>query len=121
LPKKILIVDDQPLIRKGLRQFFEQQTEFSVCGEAEDGFQGIEMGGRLQPDLIVLDVSMPRMNGLEAARHLKQIVPLTPIILFTLHKDFLPPSELILLGVGAIVSKSDELSILGGHAARLLA
>jgi CheY-like chemotaxis protein len=101
-------------------QFFEEQTDFSVCGEAEDGFQAIEMAGRLESDLIVLDVSMPRMNGLEAARQLRKIVPGTPVILFTLHKDFLSSKELAFLGVSAIVSKSEAMSVLADQAMRLL-
>lgn len=62
--KRILIVDDSPLIRRTLRTLLEQQTDWAVCGEAEDGRDGIEKAQRLHPDLIVIDLVMPVMNGI---------------------------------------------------------
>ena len=69
----VLIVDDHPAIRRALRAAFERQPGFTVCGEAEDGFDAISKAKRLSPDLIVLDLRMPVMDGLEAARELKRL------------------------------------------------
>lgn len=83
--KRILIVDDLPQIRKLMRAYLEEETDTSVCGEAIDGFDAIEKAQNLKPDLIILDASMPRMNGIEAAPKLKKLLPETAIILFTFH------------------------------------
>ena len=66
--KSILIVDDSPLIRRRLRTVFEQQTDWVVCGEAGDGYEGIDKAKFLQPDLIVIDLAMPRLNGIKCAQ-----------------------------------------------------
>jgi chemotaxis response regulator CheB len=80
--KRILIVDDLPQMRKLIRDYLEEEKEFLVCGEAIDGFDAIDKARTLKPDLIILDASMPRMNGIEAAPKLKKLLPETPIILF---------------------------------------
>src|ERR1700720_1422717 len=84
MPKCILIVDDSYAIRSATRHFLETQTEFAVCGEATDGIDAIEKTRHLTPDLIILDLAMPRMNGLEAARKLRAMSVKAPIILFTM-------------------------------------
>ena len=78
--KRILVVDDSPIVRGLVREFIEARPGFEVCGEAADGLEGVEKGLELKPDLIVLDFSMPRINGLQAALMLHEIVPSTPII-----------------------------------------
>jgi DNA-binding NarL/FixJ family response regulator len=83
----ILVVDDNPSIRYLLRVFVESKTAFTVCGEAGHGAEAIEQAKRLQPDLILLDLSMPVMNGAEAAVILKKTMPQMKIILFTMHAD----------------------------------
>jgi CheY-like chemotaxis protein len=75
----------------------------------------------LNPDLIVLDFQMPRMNGLEAARVLNQMLPTVPIVLFTLHKDLLQASDIAGLGIKAVMPKTDSLDLLYSQARRLLA
>jgi DNA-binding NarL/FixJ family response regulator len=120
MSRTILIVDDHAQVRKAVCEFFTANTEFFVCGQAEDGLQAIEMAQRLKPDLIILDVSMPRMNGIEAAPRLRKIAPETPIILLTLHKDSLGSVNLEALGVSAVLSKTEDLSILVSHVMRLL-
>lgn len=106
MPECILIVDDDPNIRKHTRDFFERQTQYSVCGEAVDGLDAIEKARQLHPDLIILDMSMPRMNGLQAARILRQMMKDVPIILFTLHASAIVLSEVQAVGVSSVVSKS---------------
>ena len=80
MPKRILIVDDLAQIRKLVREFLEAEPDCHVCGEATDGYDAIEKAQHLKPDLIILDVSMPRMSGIEAAPKLKKLLPQTPII-----------------------------------------
>src|ERR1700692_4378898 len=85
MSKCILIVDDNLPIRKSIRRFLESETDFEVCGEAVDGLDAIEKARELNPDLIILDLSMPRMNGAAAASVLKRTMPHVPIILFTMY------------------------------------
>ncbi len=107
MSERILIVDDDPNFRKQTREFLEQETPYSVCGEAVDGLDAIERAHQLKPDLIILDMSMPRMNGLQAARVLRQMMSDVPIILFTLHAGAILFSEVQAVGVSSVVSKTD--------------
>src|ERR1700680_2328714 len=83
MAKTVLIVDDNRYIRQDLCEQFKRESDFEVCGEAENGKEAIAKARQLHPDLIVLDLSMPVMNGLDAARELKQLMPAVPIIMFT--------------------------------------
>ena len=83
----ILIVDDNESMRYLLRTFVESKTKFPVCGSAANGMEAIEKAQQLHPDLVLLDLSMPILNGAEAAVVLKGIMPETKIILFTMHGD----------------------------------
>ena len=74
-------------MRELIRAYLEEETDFRVCGEAIDGLDAIDKAQTLKPDLIILDASMPRMNGIEAAPKLKKLLPETPIILFTFHEN----------------------------------
>jgi len=107
MPECILIVDDDPNIRKHTRHFLERETQYKVCGEAVDGLDGIDKARQLHPDLIILDMSMPRMNGLQAARILRQMMSDVPIILFTLHAGAIVFADVEAAGVSAVVSKAD--------------
>ena len=80
MPKRILVVDDNATIRALVREFIEARPGFEICGEATDGAEGVQKGRELRPDLIVLDFLMPRINGLQAASILHEIVPNTPIM-----------------------------------------
>jgi two-component system, NarL family, nitrate/nitrite response regulator NarL len=119
MSKRILIVDDNVLIRELIRLFIERRPEFEVCGEASDGVEGIEKGGELKPDLIVLDFSMPRANGLETAARLQEVVPNTPIILLTIYKDVIPIPVARAVGVASVLSKTDQLTVLADEIKRL--
>ena len=86
MAKTILIADDSDVVRRAVCEAFALESDFEVCGEAHDGYEAIERAQRLHPDLIILDLSMPVMNGLDAARALRdRLVPPVPIILFTLY------------------------------------
>ncbi len=75
MPKGILLVDDSPAIRNVVRRQINSEPDIRVCGEAADGVEAIEKASALSPDLIVMDLSMPRMNGLAASREIKQKLP----------------------------------------------
>lgn len=84
LPIRILIVDDNPALRRGIRACIENSTDWEICGEAEHGQAAVEMVLQLKPHLVILDLSMPVMNGLDAARRISEIAPETHMILFTM-------------------------------------
>jgi len=111
LPKCILIVDDHEYLRKLVRNFLEAQTGYDVCGEAVDGYDAINKAQELKPDLIILDMSMPRMNGIEAATRLKKLLPQTPIVLFTSHGSF-RGFDARAAGIDAVVAKNGGMSLL---------
>jgi two-component system nitrate/nitrite response regulator NarL len=116
---RILLVDDSDSTRGLVREFLESRPDFEVCGEAADGLEGIAKGRDLKPDLIVLDYSLPRINGLQVAVMLHEIVPQTPIILFTFYKDVIPLRMAQASGVASIISKSDQLTTLADEVRRL--
>jgi DNA-binding NarL/FixJ family response regulator len=120
MPKNILIVDDSPEIRKLVRLYFQRETHFQICGEAVDGLDAIEKASELHPDLIILDESMPRMDGLHAARILHSTNRDVPIILFTLHADTISSSEACAAGVALVVSKMHGVSVLAEQVDSLL-
>ena len=84
--------------------FFLETKGFEVCGEAADGVDAIEKAEQLKPDLIVLDVAMPRMNGVEAASVLKRMMPDVPIVWFTMYKELVGFSLTGAVGVDAVLS-----------------
>lgn len=118
MPKSVLIVDDHPHVRRATRAIFESQPEFSVCGEAVNGKDAIEKARDLRPDLVVLDFSMPVMNGLEAARHLKKILPNVPVIMLTAHENAFSDLVARAAGVSVVISKENSMKLVSE--ARLL-
>ena len=86
---RVLIVDHHEHIRGLVRAFFMSEFGFQICGEAVDGYEAIMKAQLLKPDLIVLEVAIPRLNGVEAAPKLRKLLPKTPIILFTSHGSLL--------------------------------
>jgi DNA-binding NarL/FixJ family response regulator len=110
--KSILIVDDSPAVRHSLRTILEQQNDWEVCSEAENGREGIDQALRLNPDLIILDLSMPVMNGFQAARELRRLLPRVPVVMFTTFSNRHVEKEAFASGVAAIHSKSAGLESL---------
>jgi DNA-binding NarL/FixJ family response regulator len=106
---RILIVDDLPGMRKLIRTYIEEETDFCVCGEAIDGLDAIDKAQNLKPDLIILDASMPRMSGIDAAPKLKKLLPETPIILFTFHEGMMRGFDAREVGVDAVVTKANGM------------
>src|SRR5205807_4347911 len=118
--RTVLIVDDNPLIREHLCELFKREADFDVCGEAENGQEAIEKAQELHPDLIVMDLSMPVMNGLDAARVLRRMMPKVPVILFSAYGGQVGSEEAHSAGVSALVSKSEAVAILIAKARSLL-
>ncbi|MBZ0293020.1 MAG: response regulator transcription factor, partial [Anaerolineae bacterium] len=80
---RLLLVDDHAVVRQGLKMFLKSETEFEVIGEAANGLQAIEMARQLQPDVILMDLLMPGMNGIDATRTIRQEMPDTEVIALT--------------------------------------
>ncbi len=116
---RILIVDDGDSVRDIIRIFLEKEG-FQVCGEASDGVEAIEKAKALRPDLIVLDLAMPGMNGVEAASVLTGTMPGVPIIVLTMYEEFLGSSLASVSGIKAVLSKTDTLSKLVARVKELL-
>lgn len=102
----ILIVDDMPVIRRALRRYLEQEKRWEICGEAENGKVAVEQVQRLHPDIVLLDLCMPVMNGLDAARAIKAIAPSTQILMFTLHTYPQLLEEARKVGIAGVISKA---------------
>jgi DNA-binding NarL/FixJ family response regulator len=83
--KTILLVEDKTIVREGLRLIVSADPEYTIAGEAEDGYQAIALAEQLMPDLILMDLSMPRMNGMEAIRSIKKKCPGAKILVLTVH------------------------------------
>jgi DNA-binding NarL/FixJ family response regulator len=110
--KSVLIADDHDMTRKALCELFASQQDFEVCGEAENGKEAVEMAQVFTPDLILLDLSMPVMNGIEAACELKRLMPMVPIIVFSEYGDVFSEGEAQASGISAVVSKDAKLTVL---------
>jgi DNA-binding NarL/FixJ family response regulator len=106
-PVRILIADDHPGIRKTVRSTLEQHPRFEVVGEAEDGAKAIREARRLKPDVVVLNVTMPVLNGFEAAREIKTSLPKSAIVILSLNTDQLFIEEAKKIGARAYVAKSE--------------
>src|SRR5712671_2547082 len=108
LRSRILVIDDAESVRDIIGIFLEN-AGFEVCGEAADGVEGIEQAKKLKPDLVVLDLVMPRMNGAEAASILSQTMPDVPIVLLTLYQNVLGAALASAVGVKAIIDKTEGM------------
>jgi DNA-binding NarL/FixJ family response regulator len=107
--KRILIVDDQSAVLKVLRTSLEHHG-FIVCGEAENGIDAIGRAAATRPDLVILDVAMPGLNGIEVASVLQRLLPGQPVILHTIYGDHVGTSFGATFGIRAIVAKSDGIN-----------
>jgi len=118
--KSVLIVDDNAFVCEALCNLFQQDAGFEVCGRAENGKEAIEKARELHPDLIVLDFSMPVMNGFDAARVLKRLMPTVPLIMYSAFGDRFAKHQAQLIGIADVVSKSEPASVLIRKARNLL-
>lgn len=86
IPSRILIVDDHEIVRQGIRRILETQDDWEVCGEAGNGQEALRLNATLKPDAIVMDITMPVMNGLEATREITSAHPESKVLIFTMHE-----------------------------------
>jgi DNA-binding NarL/FixJ family response regulator len=84
---RVVVADDHTIIRSGLRMLLERETGFEVVGEASDGRQAVELAESLKPDVIMLDIGMPNLNGIEATRQIVQKLPRTRVVVLSMHSD----------------------------------
>lgn len=110
MSNRILIVDDSPLVRNLLRKCFESEPGWQICGEAGNGKEAIEKAQEVRPNLIVLDLSMPVMNGLDAAKALTKLMPSVPLIMFTSYNTHHLEQEALAAGISRVVVKSEPLA-----------
>ena len=103
---KILIADDKRHIRVELRHLIEAHEGWEVCAEAEDGVQAVDRSKQFRPDLVLLDLAMPELNGFEAARQISQVLPRVPILMVTLYASPQVEKEAERVGVQQVISKS---------------
>jgi DNA-binding NarL/FixJ family response regulator len=120
MTKSVLIADDQEVIRRMLCSLFGSQSDFEVCGTAENGQEAVEIAQLFHPDLILLDLSMPVMNGIDTACELKRLTPTTAIIVFSEFSDVFSQREACKAGIAACISKSESVSVLLDRARAVL-
>lgn len=106
----ILIVDDSALIRRSLRFVIERNTEWEVCGEAENGKVAVEKVKQLHPDVVILDWQMPVMNGIEAARQISRIAPSPTMLMFTMHDRVRVAEDAHAAGIKEVFCKTDRVA-----------
>jgi CheY-like chemotaxis protein len=108
--RHILVADDNAAIRKTLCDLFADHATLEICDEAVDGQQAVAKAIKHRPDLIILDFSMPMMNGLQAAQAIRRVLPNVPIVVFTLYAEAMSGSRVSVLGMTRVVSKSEITS-----------
>jgi len=109
---QILVADDHEVVRQGVRSLLEAHPDWSVCGEAVTGREAVAKAIEGRPDVVILDVTMPEMNGLEAARQIRRAVPTTKILVLTVHEIDQLVQEFIDAGVHGYLLKADTGRIL---------
>ena len=112
MPKQLLIADDSYLVRETIKNVLAGRTDIAVCGEASNGLETVEKAKALKPDLILLDLAMPELNGAETASVLKMAVPEVRIILFTMHSENVGSYLTSAVGIDAVLSKPDGMTAL---------
>src|SRR5436309_14077 len=84
---RVVVADDHTIVRQGLLALLSEQPDMEVVAEAEDGREALKHAQKLEPDIVILDIGMPQLNGLEAARQIKRQCPLIKILMLTMHSD----------------------------------
>jgi len=107
MPLRILVVDDHAVVRRGVRSLLESRDGWEVCGEAMTGRDAVEQSRRLRPDVVVMDLSLPELNGLEATRHILKDAPETEVLVLTMHQSEELARDVLQAGARGYVLKSD--------------
>ena len=111
-PIKVMLVDDHPVVRRGLRVMLDTSPDITIVGEAEDGLDAIEKAKECCPDVILLDIHMPKMSGMEALRELKSRYPTISIIMLTMYDDDAYVIEAVKSGAGGYLLKDASIELL---------
>jgi two-component system, NarL family, nitrate/nitrite response regulator NarL len=114
------VVDDHETVRTGVRVTLAREPHFEICGEAENGQDAVAKAQKLKPDAVILDVSMPVMNGLEAAREIRRVSPSTKIVMFSMHDSLQMIETARQAGADAFVLKTAPTRELAGTIRDLL-
>lgn len=112
MPKHVLIADDSSEVRRIVRMLLADRADVAVCGEAVNGVEAVEKAKALKPDLVLLDLAMPEMGGVEAASVLKKAMPEVHIILFTMYSENVGAYLMSAIGIEAVLSKQDGITSL---------
>ena len=107
MPVRILVADDHHVVRTGLRSLLESKSGWQVCGEAANGREAVEKAGKLKPDVAVLDIAMPLLNGVEATRQIRKLSPKTEILILSMHDSELLVQEVMEAGALGYILKDD--------------
>jgi DNA-binding NarL/FixJ family response regulator len=106
-PARLLLVDDHEVVRRGLRALLEERPGWRVVGEATNGREAVELTLKLVPDVVILDMSMPELNGLEVTRRIRKELPKTEVLIFTMHESEEMMREVLAAGARGYLLKSD--------------
>jgi two-component system response regulator NreC len=102
---KVLVAEDHAVVREGIRMILDAQEDFAVVGEARDGDEAVRLARQLRPDVVVMDISMPRMNGVEATQEIKRLFPDVQVLILTMHEEESYVFQLLRLGAAGYVLK----------------
>lgn len=104
---RVVLADDHETVREGLKALFLRHSQWMICGEAKNGQEAVDLVADLQPELVVLDLSMPVMNGIQAAVKIRQLSPNTKIVMLSLHTSAYSAEEAFRAGVSVYITKSE--------------
>ena len=104
---RILVADDHEIVRRGLRALLANRPEWQICAEATEGREAVEKARQSQPDVVILDIGMPGLNGLEAARQIRKVSPRSEVLILTMHESEQVVQEVLAAGARGYVLKSD--------------
>ena len=108
----VLIVDDQPGVLDALRQYFAVEPDIRIVGEATDGRIAVALAGELQPDVVITDIRMPNLGGLDSIPRLREVAPQSKVIILTIYDDPATRAQAVAAGASAFVAKQDHAEVL---------
>jgi DNA-binding NarL/FixJ family response regulator len=111
-PITILLAEDHTIVREGLRALLKLEPDFKVVGEAENGRQAVALATQLRPDVIIMDIAMPLLNGLEATRQILQLTPATKVLVLSAHSDDAYVDQVMALGASGYLNKQTAAHVL---------
>jgi DNA-binding NarL/FixJ family response regulator len=108
-PKRILLIDDHPVLRKGLGRLIDSKREFAICGEAGTANEGLELIRKLQPDLVVADIGLPGINGIDLTKMVRREFPALPVLILSMHDEPLYAARALRAGAAGYIVKQDAI------------